>query len=334
MSYADKIMAEIDSAKSDAPAQQEAVAEETKPVEETPAETTDAEQPAETPKEPDPEKTEDKPEDKPAEEKPFSEQRSEWLDGKDKDKKDPSQFSKEEQAEYAFRRQLARQKAKYEQGLEDIKKSFKADLDEIKQSLKPKEATKTREDFPLDKGGDDEYIRYLTDQKVNEIMSARDAEAAKRAEQEKADAEAHEAQMQVAKNFTDNAKKCFDETQYKVFDNKVRLASENGLAEMLDEVPNVRDYLFTSPDGPLVLNEMLSSKDAFLQIMSRAHNPIESTIELHEMAKSIRGRGAAPAPAQPKPMPNIGKPGSTRGPSAPTMWDNDKALIDFVRKHR
>lgn len=338
MSYADKVMDEISNETT--PAQTEAPVAEEKPVE-TPAEPA----PEQTEPAPEPEKEPEQTEESPKEEhKNFADERSEFTETRSeftepKPKKDTSQFSKEEKAEFAFQRQLSKQKAKYEQGLEEIKQSFKKDIDELKQSIAPKPEKKTRADFDPTTQGDDDYIRYLADEKVNEIMSERDAEAAKKAEQDKAEAEAREMQQQLARTFTDNAHKCFDETQYKAFDDKVKLATNNGLAEVLDEAPNVRDFLFTSPDGPLVLNEMLSSKEAFLQIMSRASNPIESTIELHEMAKSIRSRESvanqsAPAPAQPKPMPNIGKPGSTRGPAAPTMWDSDKALIDFVRRNR
>ena len=328
MSYADKIMEDLSSEQQNV---QPETTVEVKPAEETPAETTASEQPTEMPEETPTDKPEEtQAEDKPAEDKPFSEQRSDWLDGKDK-KKDPSQFSKEEQAEFAFRKQLAKQKAKYEQGLSDLRK----DLDDIKEAIRPKQVKKTRADFDPETEGDDEYIRYLTKQGVDEALAAREAESAKRAKEAE---EAAELQRKFAANFNENCHRCFEGQAYNGFSEKVQLATDNGLAEMLDEVPTVRNYLFTNPNGPIVLNEMLSDKNAFIRVMSKSSDPIESALELHEMAKEIISRGreqqSAPAPAQPKPMPNIGKPGSTRGPSAPTMWDNDKALIDFVRKHR
>ena len=170
-----------------------------------------------------------------------------------------------------------------------------------------------------------------------EILSI-DAENAKqRAEQEKqakAESEAQEQQRQVADFFNNNARRTFGDN-YGAFEAQVKKGVANGLADVLDEAPAVRDYIFTNPNGPAVLKEMLDSKESFVRVMSLAANPMDAVIECHELARELATRGGSQQ-AQDKPrMPNIGKPGaggSTR--TAPDMYSDDDALIDFVRKHR
>lgn len=274
-------------------------------------------------------KPEDKPDDKQAEEKP--------------PKPDLSKLTKEQKAEHAFQRQLAKQKAKYESSLDDIKNTFQKQFDEFKQSIQPKkepEPIKTREDFPIGKGGDDAYVKYLTQLGVDEALAKHEAEAAKKAEEEaeaakKAEEQAN-AQRKVAEYFNRNAKEAFGDN-YGAFEKLVNRGVANGLAEVLDEAPAVRDFVFGSPEGPVVLNEMLQNKDAFVRIMSRGGNPMEAVIECHDLAKEIAAR-AKEQPEEPAPtrtMPKLGKPGAGSAPStAPSIWKDDASLIDFVRKHK
>lgn len=250
-----------------------------------------------------------------------------------KPKKDLSGLTKAEKAEFSFRRQLERQKAKHDAEVEELKNSWHKEFEELKNSLKPKEQPKLREDFSTD----DDYINYLLDQK----MAAKDADLSKKeqaaAAQKAIEDEAAAAQKEITDRFISNCTKTFsDENEYAAFAAKVNKAMANKLGEMLDEVPTVRDYLFQNPNGPLVLNEMLSKQDAFVRIMSRASNPIEATIEMHEMAKELRNAQKVETvdaePAQPKQlMPNIGKPGKGNGSTAPDVFSNDQSLLDYIR---
>jgi hypothetical protein len=339
MSYASDL---IDSMKTDeqtAPAEAPVV-EETQP-EETPAETVETETedtpteetvPEETHDEPAPAEDEDKPEETPTEEEA----------PKKEPKPDLSKLTKEQKAEHAFQRQLAKQKAKYESSLDDIKNTFQKQFDEFKQSIQPKpepEPIKTREDFPIGKGGDDAYVKYLTKLGVDEALAAHEAERAKKAEEEAEAAKKAEElatqQREVADYFSNNAKQTFGD-QYPEFEKRVQKGVANGLAELLDEAPAVRDFIFSSPEGPTVLNEMLASKESFVRIMSRAGNPMTAIIECHDLAKELASRAKEPEqPAPTQKMPSLGKPGAGSAPStAPSMWKDDASLIDFVRKHK
>ena len=339
MSYAEDLMNEF---KEETPAAAEAVVEEKPQQEETPVENKSEEwsheAPAEwsKPGEPITAKEDDKPAEE-AEDQPKEEPTEEQPKEEPQPKPDLSKLTKEQKAEHAFQKQLAKQKAKYESSIDEIKKQFQSQIEDVKKQLEAKKAeepVKRRDDFETD----DEYIGYLTQRGVDQRMAQIDADNAKaRAEQEakdKAEAEAAEQQKQVAEYFNTNARNTFGD-QYDEFEKTVQKGVANGLADVLDEAPAVRDYIFSNPNGPAVLNEMLQNKDSFVRVMRLAANPMDAVIECHELARELSTRKAEPAPAPVPKMPSIGKPGaggSTR--TAPDMYGDDQSLIDFVRKHR
>lgn len=310
------------------------------PAEDKPVETPKVEdQPAPVEDKPAPE--EDKPapvEDQPApeEDKPAPEE-DKPAPVEDKPKKDYSQFTKEEKAEFAFKRQLEKQKSKFADEVKDMKESFTKQFDALKAEL-AKQSTpariKTRADFPEDAEGDKEYVDYLTELKVKDILAERDAAAAKeRADQEERQKEmdaANERQREAASAFQANCQAAFpDVAQYKAFSGKVQRGLDNGLAELLDQAPDVRDYLFGNPDGPVVLNEMLTRKESFVRIMSKASRPLDAIVELHDMARELKA-APAPAPAPAPGMPHLGKPGS-KGGSSVRSFGSDKDILKFIR---
>lgn len=307
----------------------------------TPAETP-VEQPQETPQE-QPQETPPEPQEHP-QEAPNAEQPTETPPEPEKAHKDLSGISKEEKAQYAFRRQLAKQASKYESIIDEMKNTFGKQIEELKAGMnkKPEEPVKTRADFPADEGGDDAYIDYLTQRGVKKELAARDEEARKlqeqQAEHQRELQEAQRAQQELAATFDANTKAAFrDEGAYNDFQSKLRRGVQNGLAEILDEAPAVRDYVFSMPEGPVVLNEMLSNKESFIRVMSRAAYPDIARIEMYELAREIRNRAQVPpqeAPQARNAMPPIGKPGAKQGGSSGSMWDSDEALINFARSHR
>lgn len=326
MSYAEEVMNEINN---EQPVE-ETVEPTSQPVEETVVETPEESKPAEETVEEQPKDDETKAE--PAEDKPAEEQTEE-----PQPKPDFSKLTKEQKAEHAFQKQLAKQKAKYETSIDEIKKQFQSQIEDVKKQLESKkteEPVKKRDDFE----SDDEYISYLTQRGVDKRMAQIDADNAKAKaeadERAKAEAEAAEQQKQVAEYFNANAKQTFGDS-YSEFEARVQKGVANGLADVLDEAPSVRDYIFSNPNGPAVLNEMLQNKESFVRVMRLAANPMDAVIECHELARELSSRTAAPVqPTAPK-MPSLGKPGaggSTR--TAPDMYHDDASLIDFVRRHR
>lgn len=251
-----------------------------------------------------------------------------------KEKVDLSSLTKEQKAEHAFKRQLEKQKAKYETQIQQMHESFQKQFDEFRNEFKknqPKEEPKTRADFETD----DEYIKYL-------VKSQNDAERAeieeKKAQQDKEQRELEEQRRAVSESFQQNCRAAFDDEQtYAAFATKVNKGIQNGLGEILDNAPAIRDYVFGNPNGPIVLNEMLSNKESFIRVMSNAGNPMSSVIEMHELAREIANRSKqpdptpAPQPEQPKQMPHLGKPGTVSGGARTSVFDSDRDLIKFIR---
>ena len=334
MSYLDKVTEEI-TGKSGSQEQ---------PVEtkvETPVETKEepkVETPKETKEEPQKETKVETPVETPKVETPVetpkAETKVETKEEPKKEKPDLSKLTKEEKAEHAFKRQLEKQKAKYETQIQQMHDNFQKQFDEFKSEFKknqPKEEPKTRSDFP----SDDEYIKYL-------VKTQNDAERAeaeeKKAQQDKQQREYEEQQRAVTESFQQNCRAAFDDDQaYAAFATKVNKGIQNGLGEILDNAPAIKDYVFGNPNGPIVLNEMLSNKDSFIRVMSNAGNPMSAVIEMHELAREIANRSKqpdptpAPQPEQPKQMPHLGKPGTVSGGARTSVFDSDRDLIKFIR---
>lgn len=262
-----------------------------------------------------------------------------------KPQKDTSGFTKEEKAQFAFQRQFARQKAKFDEEKKALQDSWNKQFSDFKKEMTSKnpEPRKTRDQFETD----DDYIDYLTQLRVEAMMAERDEKAAQeaaKAEKERKEREdAQRAAQEQADAFRANYTAAFsDPGELKAFTDLVALGTKNGLAEVLDEAPAVRDYIFNDPNGPIVLNEMLKDKGTFVRVMSRIGNPVNATVEMHDIAREVAARRSSqPAqpvsqpPVQAGTMPQMGKPGSgVKGSAAPTMFSSDDALIEWCRKHR
>ena len=262
---------------------------------------------------------------------------------KDKPKKDLSGLTKEQKAEFAFKRQMEKQRSKYEAQLESMNGRFDAIEKLLKESqaAKAPEKPKTRLDFPEGEGGDDAYIQYLAEQKVNAIMAKRDEAEADKAAKEAELKKDEDYRKQVSDRYTKNVLDTFkDEEGLKGYNALVNKGMDNGLAELLDKYPTVRDYVFMNPNGPRVLNAMLRDRATFARVMGLAYDPTSVTIEMHELSKELLKKESETPPAQPgapeppKGMPHIGKPGSKQGTKAGLALESDADIIKFIRNVR
>lgn len=253
-------------------------------------------------------------------------------------KPDLSKLSKQEKAEHAFRRQLAKQKAKNDADLksrDDAIDSLKKEIEALKKERQTPEEVKTRKDF----GTDDEYISYLAGRQVDSILADRDAQASKKAEEEAAKAREQEAARSAAeeetRNFRANIEAAIPEEERAQFHKTLARSVENGLGEVLDSSPMVRDYIFKHSDGPLLLKQILSDKDSFVRVFSQ-REPMYALLEARDIvakAKSAPVEEQAPAPVSK--MPHLGKPGAGGASTgAPNVFSDDRALINFIRKPR
>lgn len=93
---------------------------------------------------------------------------------------------------------------------------------------------------------------------------------------------------QLANNFKQNCRAAFKDASYDDFQAKLKRAVDNGLAEVLDQAPAVRDFVFSQPSGAKVLDAMLNDRDTFLRIMRNADkNPTLATEEMHKLAREL-----------------------------------------------
>lgn len=285
--------------------------------------------------------TEDQTSEEPKEDEP----KDETVEEQPKEEKpDLSQLTKEEKATHAFQRQLSKMKEKHKAELEEqreaLKKEFQQQFEEFKKSQtekKAEEPVKTRDDFADGKGGDEAYIKYLTKQGYMEAKAEDEKlmaeQRAKEEAQRQQEAEEQAQRQQVADYFNANAKTEFGDS-YGEFEKRLQKGVSNGLAEVLEEAPAVRDFIFSTPDGPLVLNEMLQDRDAFVRVMSRGSNPTLAIIECHDLAREIRNKRSQPVETAPK-MPRMGKPGAgSSRPTAPDIYTDPAAMLDWVHHRR
>ena len=248
----------------------------------------------------------EEPEEIPKEEKPKEEQ--------PKPKKDLSKFTPEERAEYGFAKRLLRERKKAEASAVESLTGKIEEIAKTVETLKGEKKPKTRADYPEGEEGDVAYINDLTEAKA-------------RVEE-------------VRKTFSDNVRETFQtEESYNDFDHRLKVGMENGLDVVLDGAPMVKDFIFTKKDGPAVLNAMLSSKDTFVRIMSKAADPYDVSVEMFALAKELREQKAKPVEQPPEPekpagMPHVGKPGARQGGSGSQRLESDADVIAFLRAGR
>lgn len=272
------------------------------------------------------------PEETPKEEKPKEEQ--------PKPKKDLSKFTPEERAEYGFAKRLLRERKKAEASAVESLTGKIEELSKTVETLKGEKKPKTRADYPDGEEGDVAYINDLTEAKAKKMLDERDKQAAKDAEERAREAAENARVEEVRKTFSDNVRETFQtEESYNDFDRRLKVGMENGLDVVLDGAPMVKDFIFTKKDGPAVLNAMLSSKDTFVRIMSKAADPYDVSVEMFALAKELREQKAKPAEQTPEPekpagMPHVGKPGARQGGSGSQRLESDADVIAFLRAGR
>lgn len=250
-----------------------------------------------------------------------------------KQKDGPWNHSKEEQMTYAFHKQLSRRQAKWDREKKEL-------LDRLERLENPeKYRTKTRADFGLDKGGDDEYINYLVDQKVKTLFESQ-LNAWK---QEQEDLEARNAaDEEYRQRAEENIKKLYPTPEAeKNFRDTVREAMDRGLGELLDQDESLSNYILMSPVGPSIMYRLASSKEAVAKLFEGARTPMDLQFRIRDLEREvndeIKAKAVQTPPAaieQPQqtaaPQKVVGRPGLNKDVKK-SVWDDDKSLLDQMR---
>lgn len=229
-----------------------------------------------------------------------------------------------EKAQYSFHKQFNRQKSKYERMLDEMRKERDSWKDRAENPLKYK--PKTREDFSLDKGGDDAYINYLVGEKMNQILQQREEEYNRymAAEQERIEEE-----KELREYADQNINKLFTTPEArKDFNEKVRFAiNKDGLNAELDDEKNsvVANFILRSPAGPKLLYELATNKQARENLFSNNYNEKVLEMKLHELVYNIINKPTI----QPTIQKPVGRPGMAQNITK-RPWDTKEGLMKLA----
>ena len=224
----------------------------------------------------------------------------------------PSQFSHEEQMTYSFKRQLAKQRSKYEKQIADLQRQWEERFDKLENPAKY--APKTRKDFEYD----DDYVKYLASEQVNAALESKLAEYAKQQEEEQrqaqVDAEYRSMLDQSVKSIYNTPE---SEAEWR---SKVGEGMKAGLGSLIDSDQDLSNYIIFSPIGPKIMYELATNKKAVQDIFTIGMTPDGRAIprspgdrmrKMEELAERLSSRTSINNNIQPvKP---IGKPRNQQG---------------------
>ena len=240
---------------------------------------------------------------------------------------------------YSFKRQLGKQKDKFESQISDYNKRF-TDFESRLNKLANPEKPLRRSDFETD----DSYIEALINNGVEKRWAEREAKM--REEYEKYEAE-RKAQEEQARELEEGISKWYpDEDKRKEWYDTVSRAYGEGLQELLEKEQNVMNYLYQTPNQSLILYKLATDPQAVQSVFS-IKNPLMRLMAVRDLENElVRERNTpAPAPVQtqapkveqaaPAQVNNlakaVGKPGA-QVEASPDVFDSTEGLRDLLRK--
>lgn len=227
-------------------------------------------------------------------------------------KTNPSQYSHEEQMTYSFKRQLAKQRSKYEQQIAEMQRQWEERFDKLENPAKY--APKTRKDFEYD----DDYVKYLASEQVNAALEAKLAEYAKQQEEEQRQAQVD---AEYRSMLDKSVKSIYNTPEAEAeWRSKVGEGMKAGLGSLIDSDQDLSNYIIFSPIGPKIMYELATNKKAVQDIFTigmtpdgRAipRSPVDRMRKMEELAERLSSRTSINNNIQPvKP---IGKPRNQQG---------------------
>ena len=251
------------------------------------------------------------------------------------EKTNPSQFSHEEQMTYSFKRQLAKQRSKYEKQIEDLKRQWEERFDKLENPAKY--APKTRKDFEYD----DDYVKYLANEQVNAAIEAKIAEYQKQQEEEQ-----RQAQVDAEyRNMLDKTVKSIYNTPEleKDWREKVGEGMKAGLGSLIDGDQDLSNYIIFSPIGPKIMYELATNKKTVQDIFTigmtpdgRAipRSPVDRMRKMEELAErlsrtDINNTRTNVQPVKLNQVKPIGRPGINKEVKK-DIFSDPKALLDMM----
>lgn len=248
-------------------------------------------------------------------------------------KKKSRQYSDLEKAQYSFKKQFARQKSKYEQELNNFRSEFEKKLtDEIDKVKNPaKYAPKTRKDFEYD----DDYVSYLTNERVNAALEERMLEYQRQQELEQ---NQYQIESEYKNVMAQSLKSNFPTPEQQAeWSSKVTEGLNKGLDDLIDSDHDLSQYIILSPVGPKIIYELATNPKAVKDIFTIGTTPSGKFIErsatdkmrkIEELADRLTRNNNNRTTSNIRP---IGKPGITKNVKK-DIFDDKKALLDMMYK--
>lgn len=246
------------------------------------------------------------------------------------EKTNPSQFSHEEQMTYSFKRQLAKQRSKYEKQIADLQRQWEERFDKLENPAKY--APKTRKDFEYD----DDYVKYLANEQVNAAIEAKIAEYQKQQEEEQ-----RQAQVDAEyRNMLDQSVKSIYNTPEAEADWRAKVGEgmKAGLGAVIDSDQDLSNYIIFSPIGPKIMYELATNKKAVQDIFTIGTTPDGRTIprspsdrmrKIEELAERLSRTDINNNRTNVQPVKPIGKPGINKEIKK-DVFSDPKALLDMM----
>lgn len=244
------------------------------------------------------------------------------------------QYTDLEKAQYSFHKQFARQKAKHEQEIANLREEFDKRLaEEIDKVKNPaKYAPKTRADFQYD----DDYVKYLANEQVNAILEAKIAEYQKQQEEEQRQAQVDE----EYRNMLDQSVKSIYNTpeSEKDWREKVGEGIKAGLGAMIDSDQDLSNYIIFSPIGPKIMYELATNKKTVQDIFTIGMTPDGHAIprspgdrmrKMEELAERLSRTDLNNNRTNVQPVKPIGRPGINKEVKK-DIFSDPKALLDMM----
>ena len=232
----------------------------------------------------------------------------------EKTNKTQRQYTDLEKAQYSFKRQLAKQRSKYEQQIADLQRQWEERFDKLENPAKY--APKTRKDFEYD----DDYVKYLANEQVNAALEAKIAEYAKQQEEEQrqaqVDAEYRSMLDQSVKSIYNTPEA---EAEWRA---KVGEGMKAGLGSLIDSDQDLSNYIIFSPIGPKIMYELATNKKAVQDIFTIGMTPDGRAIprspgdrmrKMEELAERLSITSINNNRTNTQPIKPIGKPRNQQG---------------------
>lgn len=241
----------------------------------------------------------------------------------EQNEKGSSERSKLEQASYSFRKQLAKNKQKYETRYNDLQSQYNdllARLDKLEHPEKYQPLNRAQFET------DDDYINKLVEERFNNVWQSKLAEAQKQYETENKQNEEINAYRSRA---DENVKKLFktpeSEKQYR---DTIAQALNDGLGELVDTDKEVAMYIMRSDLGPKILYEMATNPKIVEDMFGEGVTEMDRQFKIRDLENKLRTAMVTPA------APVIGKPGINQAqPNRGSIFESDDSILEYLRTH-